>query len=147
MRNALLILALIGSWIYAHATAQDAVEPRQYVELPDVMRGHTLRNMRDHLLAISEIQDALSAGAFDRAAEVAENRIGMSSLAAHGASHMAPYMPESMRQIGLQMHRTASQFAIVAQEASVDGDLARALGALTRITQQCVACHAAFRVQ
>ena len=147
MRNTLVILAFLGSWICVHAIAQDATEPRQYVELPDAMRGHMLRNMRDHLLAISEIQEALSAGAFDRAAEVAEKRIGMSSLAAHGASHMAPYMPESMRQIGTQMHRAASQFAIVAQEASVENDLARTLGALTRITQQCVACHAAFRVQ
>ena len=147
MRNTLLILGLLGLWICAHATAQDAVEPRQYVELPGPMRGHMLRNMRDHLLALSEIQDALSVGAFDRAAAIAEKRIGMSSLAAHGAAHMAPYMPESMRQIGMQMHHAASQFAIVAQEVSVDGDLPRALGALTRITQQCVACHAAFRVQ
>jgi hypothetical protein len=147
MRNALIILTLIGSSPCIPVAAQEASEPRQYVDLPDAMRAHMLRNMRDHLLVISEIQEALSAGAFDRAAEVAEQRIGMSSLAAHGASHMAPHLPEPMRQIGVQMHRAASQFAIVAQEASVDGDLARALGALNRITQQCVACHAAFRVR
>jgi hypothetical protein len=147
MRNSILIFALVGASLCVPLNAQDAVEPRQYVELPDAMRGHMLRNMRDHLVAISEIQQALSAGAFDRAAAVAEERLGMSSLASHGASHMAPYMPEPMREIGTQMHRAASQFAIVAQEASVDGDLARTLGALSRVTRQCVACHAAFRVR
>jgi hypothetical protein len=147
MRCALAILVFLGSWICIHAVPQDAIDLRQLVELPDAMRGHMLRNMRDHLLAISEIQAALSAGNFERAADVAENRIGMSSLAAHGASHMAPYMPEPMRQIGVQMHRSASRFALLAQEASVDGDVARALDGLTRITEQCVACHAAFRVQ
>jgi hypothetical protein len=147
MRSTILIFALVGASLCVRAHAQDAVPPRQYVELPDVMRGHMLRNMRDHLAAISEIQEALAAGAFDRAAAVAEERIGMSSLASHGASHMAPYLPQPMRDIGTQMHRAASRFAIVAQEASVDGDLARTLGALSRVTQQCVACHAAFRVR
>lgn len=147
MRSITLLLALVGSWIGVQANAEEAPDSRQFVELPDAMQAHMLRNMRDHLSAISEIQEALSTGAFDRAAEAAEKRLGMSSLASHGAAHMAPYMPEPMRQIGTQMHRAASQFAIIAQEASVDGDLARTLGALSRVTQQCVACHAAFRVQ
>jgi hypothetical protein len=102
--------------------------------------------MRDHLLAIAEIQDALADGRFDRAADIAEQRIGMSSLATHGAAHMAPYMPQGMQMIGTQMHRSASQFALAAQEASVDGDLARAVKSLSGITRQCIACHAAYRI-
>lgn len=147
MRKPILIFALAGASLGVPASAQDAAEPRQYVELPDAVRDHMLRNMRDHLLAIFEVQEALSAGEFDRAAAVAEERIGMSSLTSHGASHMAPYLPEPMRQIGTRMHRAASQLAIAAQEAAVDGDLARTLGALSRVTRECVACHAAFRVR
>ncbi|NJO14716.1 MAG: hypothetical protein HC877_02925 [Thioploca sp.] len=119
---------------------------RQLVEFPPMMQQHLLSNMRDHLLAITEIQQALSSDAFDQAAEIAEKRIGMSSLASHGAAHMAPYMPKEMQAIGTQMHRAASQFAIIAQDSAVDGDIKRAIGALSKITQQCVACHAAFRV-
>ncbi len=33
------------------------------------MRTHTLANMRDHLLAIQEIQQALADGAYDKAGE------------------------------------------------------------------------------
>lgn len=120
-------------------------DTRQLVELPDMMREHMLGNMRDHLAAITAIEEALAAGAFDQAADLAEARIGMSSLEAHHASHMAPYMPKQMQEIGTQMHRAASQFALVAKETAVDGNMKRAVGALAKITQQCVACHAAYR--
>jgi hypothetical protein len=136
------ILAMALLPCFAFGSGSDT---RQLVELPDMMREHMLGNMRDHLIAITEIQDALAAGAFDQAADLAETRIGMSSLEAHHAAHMAPYMPKRMQDIGTQMHRAASQFALVAKETTVDGDLKRAVGALAKITQQCVACHAAYR--
>jgi hypothetical protein len=70
----------------------------------------------------------------------------MSSMSLHGASHMAPYMPEKMRNIGTQMHRKASQFAIISRESAVSSDLRRPLAALSQITSQCIACHNAYRI-
>jgi hypothetical protein len=142
--NKLILSLIVFTLILSDPTA--ANDARQLVEFPPMMRQHLLSNMRNHLLAITEIQQALSSGSFDQAAEIAEKRIGMSSLISHGASHMAPYMPKAMQEIGTQMHRAASQFAIIAQETAVDGDIKRAIGSLSKITQQCVACHAAFRV-
>jgi len=121
-------------------------DPRQWVQLPPMMRQHMLGNMRDHLQALSEIQLELSKGNFEKAGEIAENRIGLSSLASHGASHMAPFMPKQMQEFGTQMHQAASRFAITAQESAVDGDAKRAIAGLSDITRQCIACHAAFRV-
>ena len=121
-------------------------DPRQLVQLPPPMRQHMLRNMRDHLQAISEIQQALSSGHFDTAADIAENRLGMSSLTTHGASHLASFMPEEMQNIGTAMHRSASQFAVIAQQSAVDGDFQSAIAGLAKVTQQCVTCHAAYRV-
>jgi hypothetical protein len=125
------------------AVADD--DARQLVKMPAPMSQHMLSNMRDHLLAITEIQRALGAGEYQRAADIAEQRIGVSSLASHGASHMAPFMPKPMQDIGNQMHTAASQFALVAQETGADGNVARAVGALSKVTEQCVACHAAYR--
>jgi hypothetical protein len=122
-------------------------DTRRLVELPPMLRQHMLGNMRDHLLAITEIQQALSSGAVDQAADIAERRIGMSSLATHGASHMAAYLPEEMQVIGTRMHQAASRFAVIAQESAVDGDIKKAIGGLAQVTAQCVACHAAFRTQ
>ena len=140
------ILFLTASALGLLPLASADPDPRELVALPPMMQQHMLANMRDHLLAIAEIQEALADGKFDRAADIAENRIGMSSLASHGAAHMAPYMPQPMQAIGTQMHRAASRFALIAQEASVDGDLARAVNSLSSITRQCIACHASYRI-
>lgn len=121
-------------------------DTREKVEFPEMMRQHMLANMRDHLLAINEIQAFLAVAEYEKAAEVAEQRLGMSSLDNHGAAHMASMMPQAMQAMGTNMHKAASQFAITVVETSVNGDLKPALGALSKITQQCVACHQAYRV-
>lgn len=112
-----------------------------------MMRDHMLANMRDHLEAIHGIHRALASRDFELAADIGEQRLGMSSLASHGAEHMAPHMPAGMRAIGTAMHRAASRFAATARESAIDGDMARALRALSEVTDQCVACHAGYRVR
>lgn len=129
---------LLGMPSLANAD-QDA---RQKIKLPGMMKEHMLGNMRDHMLAIHEIQSALAKNEFDKAADIAEQRIGMSSLALHNAAHMAPYMPKNMQDIGTEMHHAASRFAIVVKE----GDALKSLDGLSQITQQCVTCHAAYRL-
>ena len=119
---------------------------RELVELPAPMREHMLSNMRDHLLALHEIQEALAHNQEDKAAKIAEQRLGLTSLKAHGAHELAKFMPEGMRAIGSEMHRSASRFVIEAQNAGVTDDLRPALDALAKVTAQCVACHAAYRV-
>lgn len=124
-----------------------ALDARQKIDMPEMMREYMLGNMRDHLQALQEIQAALAKNEFGRAAEIAEQRIGMSSLEAHGAVHMAPYMPKPMQDIGTEMHRAASRFARIAQEASVKGDMSPVFDAYSKILQQCVACHSAYRIK
>ena len=136
--------ALLLGTLLATAHAADA---RRSIEMPAPMREHMLANMRDHLTALGEIQAELAKGKYNQAADIAEQRIGMSSLQNHGASHMAPYMPKTMQDIGTNMHRAASRFARTAQEAAVGNDLPRALGALCELTRQCVACHASFKLK
>jgi hypothetical protein len=131
----------------ASSPSTAAGDPRQLVEFPEPMRAHTLANMRDHLLTLQEINLALSQGADDKAARVAEQRLGLSSLEAHGAAHLAQFMPQPMQDIGTAMHRAASRFAVEAQNASATNDLRPALAALGAVMQQCVACHAAYRLR
>lgn len=131
---------------HGHAT-HSPEDRRTLVELPDELRVHMLANMRDHLLALQQIQETLASDEFAQAAEIAEQRLGMTSLEQHGAHAMGPFMPEAMRSIGTTMHRFASQFAVTANDASATGDVKPALAALARVTAQCVACHQGFRVQ
>jgi hypothetical protein len=158
--SAALHLALAAAWVGAIALPAAAQEhehrvtgsvpaegdSRQLVNFPEPMRVHTIASMRDHLLALQEIDIALSQGAFDKAATIAEQRLGMSSLELHGAAHIAPFMPQGMQDIGTRMHHAASRFAVAAQDAGVSNDARPALAALGAVMQQCVACHAAYRL-
>jgi hypothetical protein len=126
----------------APATAADD-DTRQLVQFPEMMQQHMLSNMRDHLQAINEILQSMGKGELDKAAETAEHRLGMSSLEAHGASHMAAFMPEGMQRAGTDMHRAASRFALAAQE----GDALPAYKKLAEVTAACVSCHCAYRIR
>jgi hypothetical protein len=126
---------------YSVSMADD--EERRLVQLPEMMQQHMMSNMRDHLVAINEILIKMSNGDFEKAAEIAEYRLGMSSLESHGASHMAKFMPEGMRQAGTAMHKAASRFALKAQEEEV----LPAYNALSEVTSACVACHSGYRIR
>lgn len=133
---------------HGHARSHAApADTRVLVKFPPMLVEHTLANMRDHLLAIQEIQAYLAKGENDKAAKVAETRLGMSSLEAHGAHDVAKFMPQGMQDAGTAMHRAASRFAVEAQNAGVTGDLKPALGALADVTAQCVGCHAGYKLK
>ncbi len=125
------------------AVAGAAEDPRVPVELPPMMQQHMLANMRDHLETLDRLLAHLAADQLDAAAELAEQRLGMSSLDDHGAEHMAQFMPEGMRAAGTAMHRAASRFARVA----VEGDRDRALAALREVSAACVACHRGYKLR
>src|SRR5580765_8651152 len=66
-----------------HGAASNDKDNREFVRFPDALREHTLANMRDHLFALQEIQDAIGRGQDDAASRIAEQRLGMSSLGLH----------------------------------------------------------------
>jgi len=139
-------------------------DDRQLVNFPPEMRQHTLANMRDHLAALSEILAAMSSAHYAKAAHVASTRLGLESPSAAGCKpepaagapmmskpgdmehQMAKFMPEGMRNIGLEMHTAASAFATEALKANGTHNTKPALAALARVMRQCAACHAAYKV-
>ena len=138
-----LIMSAAVAMLGTSLPVKAAEESRQLVTLPVMMQQHMMSNMRDHLAAIHEILASMAEGELDAAAEIAESRLGMSSLESHGASHMARFMPEGMRNAGTGMHRAASRFALQAQE----GDAPSAYRALAEVTAACVACHSGYRIR
>jgi hypothetical protein len=117
-------------------------DSRQLVKLPEMMQQHMLSNMRDHLETINQILIYLGNDEMDKAADIAEQRLGMSSLGSHGASHLAKFMPEGMRKAGTNMHKKASRFALKSQE----GELLPTYKLLSEVTSACVSCHSAYRI-
>ena len=122
-------------------------DQRIAVDFPPPMKEHILGNMRDHLLAISEIQQAIGRGDYNQAADIAEKRLGQTALKSHSAYENSKFMPKGMQEIGAQMHRNASKFAIEVQNTGATGDIKPALSALSKTTQACVACHTGYKLQ
>jgi hypothetical protein len=128
-----------------HGASAD--DTREFVEFPPELVEHTMANMRDHLLTLQQINDALAASELEKAGKLAEERLGMSSLRLHGAAEVAKYMPRGMQDAGTAMHKAASRFAIEAQNVGVTGELKPALGALGEVMSACVGCHASYRLR
>lgn len=118
-------------------------DTRELVKFPEMMQHHMLSNMRDHLQSLNEILENMSNDNMNKAADIAEYRLGMSSLTLHGASHIKKFMPEGMAKIGTNMHKAASHFALKVEE----GDLPAALKSLSKVTASCIACHSGYRIR
>jgi hypothetical protein len=142
LRHILQAVGAAALTVFGTAAIADS-DARVLVKLPAPMQEHMLSNMRDHLQTLDQINRALAAGRWQEAADVAEQRLGISSLTSHGAEHMAPYMPKPMQTIGTAMHRAATDFAVQV----VEGNLAQSVKQLSEVTRQCVACHAAYRIR
>jgi hypothetical protein len=130
-------------------------------------------NMRGHMQTLDGILQAVAAGDFAGASRIASERLGLDSPSAAGCKPsadsgaskgamtkpsnasaplsmdemMARYMPDPMRAIGLSMHTAASNFAVVAAQSAASHDTTATLAALSKVTQNCVACHAAYRLR
>lgn len=142
MKNILKIIISVSLLFGSNASFADE-DARQFVKLPAMMQQHMLSNMRDHLVTLNQILLDMANDDLDKAADIAESRLGMSSLESHGASHMAKFMPEGMRQAGTSMHKAASRFALKAQE----GEVLSAYKSLVEVTSACVACHSGYRIR
>lgn len=143
-------ILLAVSWSPLSGGANAAPDARQMVEMPPMMQEHMLSNMRDHLSTINDMLGELAEGNIDKAAAMAEKRLGMSSLSLHGAEQFAKVMPQAMSDFGTQMHRAASRFVIVAQDAELNPGKEsqhKVYKALQGITESCNGCHQAFRIR
>ena len=146
------------------AMAAMASDTRQLLDFPAPMKAHMLGNMRGHLQSISAILAAMADNQFSQAASIATDNLGLESPGAQGCTPasaqaqpgasdpmdmqhmMGRFMPPEMRTLAYAMHSAASDFASAAQAAGAGGDTRAALGALSHLAQQCVACHAAYRL-
>ena len=127
------------------ATNSPDSDQRQLVSMPDEARQLMRKDMLDHLSALNEIIGLLAENNLDAAADVAETRMGKSSMGKHRATGMGPgrFMPLEMRNIGWGMHESATGLS----QAAKEGNLKGAYSALQKVTDSCVACHYSYRTR
>jgi hypothetical protein len=123
-------------------------DKRELVLYPRPVYESTLRNMREHLRGISEVQRLVGEGHYAEAAEAAERGMGMGHN--HGAEGNAgehQFMPQGMMALGSGMHMAAADLAMTLRDAEVTDDLQAVFVAMGKVTANCVACHDAYRLQ
>ena len=131
-------------------SAGEMKDTRTLIKLPSDIEKKMLVNMRDHIAALDHIIQAVKSGEYDKAQEVAESRLGWSSLVRRGDQEVANHWAKPMQKMADQMYRSASDFAHVAQNASVEDSkesYQKVLSALGDITAACRGCHASYRVR
>ncbi len=118
---------------------------RQLVSMPDQARELMRKEMLDHLAALNEIIGYLASNKLDAAADVAETRMGRSSMGKHRSTGVGPgrFMPLEMRNLGWGMHDAASELS----KAAKQGNLKNTYNALQKVTGSCVACHYSYRTR
>ena len=122
-----------------------AEDPRVPIKLPPDVRAAFMEEMRHHMDSLDDIIAALAASDFGAAAKAAR-----SELAIGGGKGFGRFMPVEFREIGMAMHRAASDFADVAASVPAEpsgADWKRAMGGLKDISTQCRACHSVFKVE
>lgn len=122
-------------------------DPRLLAPMPPAAEANLRAEMRDSLRALGEVTRLLVAGQVTEAGALAEKELGMSAMGRHRGQPLdarpGAHMPEVMHAIGLEGHRTASEFARIAAR----GDRAAALAALPGLSAGCVACHSTYRIR
>ena len=133
--------------LFLASTAAVADDARQLVQLPPAAQEALRQEMLDNLLAVNEILSLLAAGKVREAGEAAESKLGKSAMGKHRDkpfdARPGPHMPPAMHGIGIDGHKSASEFATAAKT----GDRDKALALLPNLTAGCVACHFSYRTR
>lgn len=150
------LAAVVGAALLSVSVSSHAADPappagappadaRRLVQMPAQAQQLLRKDMTDHMAALNEILGYLAASQLQQASEVAESRLGTSSMGRHRGTGMAPgrFMPPEMHRLAIGMHQAASDFAAVAAKQ----DLPAAYSAIQRVTSFCVACHVSYRIR
>lgn len=138
---------LLSILLFALALPAAAEDMRQLAKLPVPAQESMREEMQDNLLALHEILSLVGAGKYAEAGAVAESRLGWSARGRHAGkppeARPGLHMPPDMHAIGMEGHKTASEFAAVARK----GNREQTLAALPNLMTPCISCHAAYRTR
>lgn len=120
---------------------ESSADTRQRLALTPAQRNQILTEMRQMLGSVSGIVQGLAADDLP-AAEKAARMSGMMH-AADTDPQIQKRLPQPFLELGMQTHRG---FDILADQMKAGGSQTDILRGLARLTGNCVACHATYRL-
>jgi hypothetical protein len=143
-RRRLAAIALGAALLAGTASAQapaPAPDARQRLALPAAARDMVLAEMRRMLESVNTILQGVVASDLS-AIETAARASGM-AMAVDVDPRVMSALPAPFRELGMQTHRG---FDALADRVKAGGTRDDALRGLAQITNNCVACHAIYRL-
>lgn len=137
----LVIAAMAYKFIVAGST-QKVEDGRLAVILEPGERAMMLREMREFVVGLQLVADALSR---DDMPGVAKASRGIGTARAHDVPvAMMGKLPLEFKTLALGTHR---EFDTIAADAEANGTPKRVLTQLADVLQKCVACHASYQIK
>ncbi|WP_428827634.1 hypothetical protein ACLIKD_06430 [Azonexus sp. IMCC34842] len=127
---------------YPPAYAEDFTDTRQVVNLLPAERVWMLGEMRTNLSTISAILTALSGGNAEQARNAALDR-GTVRLNDPERKKISEKAPDGWKPLSKNIHQG---FDSIAKSIGAGAPQSQTLSQLGSLMQNCVACHAAYRV-
>ncbi len=137
-----LVLALLV-YLFLLGIVAPASDGRTAVLLSKEERDLVLKEMRAFLAATQQILAAATGGEDLRPAVQAARAVGMPAREDIPFPLVAK-LPLGFKRLGLDTHRRFDQLALDAEQF---GDPQQILQALGELLQNCVGCHAAYRIE
>jgi hypothetical protein len=141
----LILLGIIGAGVYKfifQGSVIQTADGRQGLLLEAAERDLVLTEMRAFLTSVQRITQGIVKQDFT---EVANSAKAAGSPAQHSVpGTLIAKLPLSFKQLGFDTHSRFDQLALDAEQL---GDPAHTLNQLSELLQNCVACHAAYRIE
>lgn len=118
-----------------------STDGRSAIVLSPGERDLVLSEMRGFLVAVQAITAAAAEGDTETVVKAAR-RVGMASQSEVPASLIGK-LPLAFKQLGFATHKAFDQLAM---DTEAFGDSSAAPAALGRLMQNCLSCHAAYRL-
>ncbi|HHJ19766.1 MAG TPA: hypothetical protein ENJ84_08080 [Gammaproteobacteria bacterium] len=138
-----LALALLLSGFAGNAQALDIPDTREVIQLTAAERNSILRDMRQYLITLQGMMNALSV---DDIATVgaAARPLGGAAAATAATARLSKKLPEKFRQ---HDEKTRAAFDRIADTVDQKGTAREVFSGLAQVMKSCAACHSAFRIQ
>lgn len=114
-------------------------DERQSLGIKGTMQGmHQLSNMREHLVAVSEIVQLMNSAKYDEASKIASEKLG---LTLEKNTMCGSFKNQSFEQMGVTFHKSADALA----QTLKTKDQKKSMVALEKVLNGCVMCHSTFK--
>ena len=142
-----LLAATIAAMLYIFIIKGETVsstqsDTRTTIVLTEAERAIVLSEMRDFLVAIQTITEALAKDEMKTVATAAR-KVGLAAQEAVPAG-LVRKLPATFKKLGFGTHQAFDQLAL---DAESFGDRQQSLEAMSKLMTNCTSCHAAFQIR